>query len=183
MKNFLKGIRFPERIDSGRISKSGLPLKGLNIPNVRSYKAIPKKYDQILLKFGWSNVQQRIRLIVKWDLKSTQNKYLEDRLDYLYRIAKRGDEALFMKASDLLFEKSQTFTLLFINRTLKHWYRDLSIPEMEKIIKETRQINADDTKGLEIKRVMIPKEDGTERPLSVPSKAWRVYANWQYTRM
>lgn len=86
-------------------------------------------------------------------------------------LAKRGEMEKFEKFSNFLFMKSNSFLLLFIHRTIPRWHSDVSISEIMKIIDEVREIHINNSKGLEIKRVMIPKKDGTLRPLSVPTKA------------
>jgi retron-type reverse transcriptase len=51
------------------------------------------------------------------------------------------------------------------------WHRDMKYWQVNKVWREYRSITRDELRRIEYHRVFIPKPNGKERPLGVPSVA------------
>jgi hypothetical protein len=71
-----------------------------------------------------------------------------------------------------MLNKSSAYLTLMIHETFPRWYKTMSYEELLDIARQSRTLNYNDYKS---KGQLIPKGNGEDRPLNVPSKAWRLY--------
>lgn len=169
----------PKRTDICDFTRNGLPIRKYLLPNVEWFKVIGGDWDDRAKVLDLYRKVNRTYLAAKLDKDDSMNRYLIRIFDKLYGLALKGERDRFARNAKFLFERSNTVKMVFLNRTFPGWYKEMEIKEIVAIFSEVRKISQNEYEGLDVKRVMIPKPDGTSRPLSVPTKGWRLYSNWQ----
>lgn len=159
-----------------RVTESGLSLKKLLLPNVDSFSVRVLSNDRIMGKLGFRVRFRRLVTLMEAENKSS-NRYLRKQWNRLFRMAKAGNEQAFDLLSTRIYKRSNSLIALGLWRVVPLWYRIIPLKKLIGAIRRLNRIRFADHARFEYKRVMIPKPDGTERPLSVPSLEWRIIAN------
>jgi hypothetical protein len=88
----------------------------------------------------------------------------------------RNDPTKYWSKASKLAEKSMGFRLLALRNVRPNWYKDLSVNQLVRTWWKLDNIARNSFPYKRIERVAIPKADGTNRYLSVPSLENRLYA-------
>lgn len=163
-------------------TKSGLCLKGLQLPNVERFEIIQRSIDKLLEYLGYRKVFWRLFRVTRLGTLEA-NKYIKWHLSLLHRYAKQGKQKEFRSLSNRLMKNSAAFAALHLNRVNPRWYEEYSIMELKRTMKRVFILNALSSSKFQYKRIFIPKPDGSQRPLAVPTLPWRILSNWHYTLM
>ncbi len=164
-----KGDEFEGPYEIG-VKKYWYPFKP--IPNVRSFEVELKAFDPIFAMFG---IKKRFDPTIKFKKYTNHkyNKYMEHCLRRLHKA--RGKPLLYFRISMSLIRHSRVFFVRQLMLTEPKWHREMKYWRVNKIWREYRGITRDELRRIEYNRVFIPKPNGKERPLGVPTVAWRVY--------
>jgi hypothetical protein len=168
------------RKEGALFTKSGLPLKGLLLPNVESIQVLGKESDKLAKVFDIERAVDRHLLIHRLD-RNPGNRFLIKALNRLNQYAINGQSAKFDTLSKILEKHSIAFRITCLFRVENTWYKKLTAKRVAKCwwkVNRLAQKNADDYRYIHVE---IDKEDGSKRPLSVPPLHWRVWSNMKYT--
>jgi len=109
------------------------------------------------------------------------NKYLIRLYTRLYAHAKMADKAKFDKLAKYALKHSVALRLVSLYRVEPTWYKDKSWADIARAWERLIHICRKESTYLVVRKVEIPKSDGSMRPLGVPNLAFRIYMNMQYT--
>ena len=143
------------------------------IPDVRSFKVQLAGFDWIFALF---DIRKRLESNMKFEKyqNAKYNRYMEHQLSRLEKCRLNGNSVLYFRICDSLIRYSSTFYVWQLNRTVPNWHRKVPLWKIEKLLKEyVRQVMS---LAYRIKyvRVFIPKANGKQRPLGVPTIPWRI---------
>jgi len=144
-------------------------------PNVCNFKVLLGPLCWIYALFGYSKRTTNIMLF-----RNYKNGSINRRLFYkfylLYLFKKHGDYKNYWRISELIL-KDKDYLLSVFHKTHPAWYKKFSLSKVYSILSEVELIMNTPTSKLKInfKRVYIPKANGKNRPLGVPTLSWRVY--------
>lgn len=178
MKEFQKNHPY-SKWDGVKFTSTGLPLRRLTLPNVDMFATLTEKYDEIIQVLGLERVLKRIIFSTTHDF-SPANAYLIKMWTKLHRYAERGEKEKFEKLMRIMEKHSKSLRLLSIHRLDARWYKDWSAKKLRKVWRRATALALNNSTKYRVKRVMIPKEGGGQRPLSVPSLPWRIHVGSKY---
>jgi len=144
------------------------------LPNVFEFSTEKYGIHEYAAIYGIEKVLRRTKSTKL--LKSAPNYYLERQHKRLVSLAASGQVAGFIYLSQIIIQKSKSYRILSLNRTIKDWFI-LPIRNLRKIWRELNFICNNLSSDLRFKRVWIDKKPGDyARPLGVPTPAWRCYS-------
>jgi len=146
------------------------------IPNCSRFTATLRTLDWVFALFGLS-VRGGGSVIEtrNWG-NGRANKYLFSEFLYLGTLRDRGSMDDYWKKAWQVMH-SEAYLVSCFNYVLKGWERDIGTDAVNKLCKEIKGLVEMESTEAKITRVYIPKANGKQRPLGVPTKAWRVYTN------
>jgi hypothetical protein len=204
IKLLQRGAPFPVAGDKVRTTKSGLSLKGLQLPNCDQFLILEKVYDKFCAAWGLSRVWRRHRRMIASRFNPA-NKFLARRLDAMNRLAREA-EALspaermpHREAYDKIarrLERSRSFQLLALYRVERGWYKTHSAQSVMRTLSGVYRLARRNSKSMRYERWMLNKADqtvrlkwedyakqrpeGDWRPLTIPTLEWRVWNHMKY---
>lgn len=97
------------------------------------------------------------------------NKYLV----YMFKVLNknRANGRIYWNIGLLLLGSSVSFRISCLKRIMPKWYKTAQWKRIQRMFKKYSKL---DIKNYIYKQVMIPKTDGSLRPLGVPSPEWRL---------
>jgi hypothetical protein len=170
--------------EGGLYTASGLPLKGLLLPNVESVKVLGRERDKYSEIFGIERAYDRMFLMHRLE-PHKGNQFLTKALNRLNTYAKNGERNKFDTLAKILERHSITYRIVCLWRVENRWYKELTANQVRKCWWKVNRLalrNATDYRYVYVEKEER-REDGSikRRPLSVPPIHWRVWANMKYT--
>jgi len=162
------------------VTTSGLPLKGLLLPNVESIQVLGREEDKFAEVFGIKRAVDRHLLVHRMD-SNAGNRFLIKALDRLNKYSLMGESGKFDTLARILEKQSIAFRTVCLFRVEHKWYKKLTATQVEKCWWKVNRLAQRDASDYRYTHVEIDKEDGSKRPLCVPPLHWRVWANMKYT--
>lgn len=153
------------------------PLRGL-LPTIDLFKVMAREELKEIEVFGLSAVKRR--LVATKRVENKGNKYLQKKFKLLYKHAKNKEKERFWFQAKILLTRSYAFRLLNLRKVEKNWYKDLHTKEVKNSLLKLNKLIKDFSYKFELKRVYIPKPDGSKRGLSVPALHFRIWASMWY---
>lgn len=163
-----------------RYTRSGLSLVGLLLPNVKLFRMLNRQEDLILKASKITAGLSREFEVIQGGNKKV-NRYLEKVWNKLHVYAQQKDKKKFEFLAKTIMERSSVIRVLFLYKVMPRWFIELSVSRLAKTLFKMARIMRNNSTMFEFKRIMIPKPDGTKRPLAVPPIEWRAIARFQYT--
>jgi hypothetical protein len=156
--------------------------KSLRLPNVRRFKVAQLgDYHPVFKAFGHKKRMMHPLFDMSYYDNRKLNRYIEHQILRLNGV--RDNPTLFWRIGLSLLLNSKIFTIVNLHATYPTWYKDQPYQEIWKILAGHRKLRNKES-FLPIKlsylRLLIPKATGGTRPLSVPSKPWRVILRGLY---
>lgn len=99
-------------------------------------------------------------------------------INKLHGYAKARDDKKFNTLFKILTIHSKAFRWAMLNKTEPDWMKKWSVRKLFWVMGRTNYILKEGRTNFKYKRVMIPKADGSQRPLSVPPLEWRIASKW-----
>jgi hypothetical protein len=143
------------------------------LPNVKRFKVIISNFDVMFAAFG---IEKRLppTLEMKRHSNNKMNRYIKHQFNRIEKHAV-SKPLVSWRVGMHLIRKSRVFFVMGLNHVFPKWHREWKLSKVIQLAIQVKRIaNTPDTK-LIYSRVYIQKEDGSPRPLGVPSPAWRIY--------
>jgi len=153
----LNGLRLDKKI-------LRFPDEFLEWTNTGSFNQVNELFGDKLLKLRSENTKV--------------NKYLIKMFSKLQQYAIDAEQEKFERLTWILMKHSKSMRWLALQNTMPDWNKRLSLHKVSKIMKLVGKAMYYYQHDFKSVRVMIPKEDGTFRPLSVPTLKWRIISQW-----
>lgn len=162
-----------------RRTKNGLPLRSLLLPSIDMFRVTGKSMDKLMkIMYGIDRAYSRTYKINV--VPNPLNRYLEECWTRLYHYSKREDDAKFDKLATRMLKDSKALRLLALYEVEPTWYKTMKWTKVVKLWSKLSIICNKQLHYLKVRKVEIPKQDGSMRPLGVPSCAYRIYMNMCY---
>ena len=152
----------------------GLNAKGLLLSNIRDFKIYFKGMDKRLLEFeiikklyGFNTTELSSRV-------SQSNRYIRYNLGRLFQYTLKRDRRRFFRLASLLLKRSRLLQIIALQNVFPHWYKSMNLKDVKELLWKVSVLLAKGQTKYTVRCIMIPKPDGSERPLSVPPKEWRM---------
>ena len=147
-----------------------------HIPNVRTFKVrMLSEYHPIFLEEGIKKREYKAEFDSEKYTNRSINRYLDHQLIRLRK--SRTNPAKFWAISKYLLN-SPTFQVCNMTKIFPVWHRTMKYGSVWEIMTEVRNLSRELTQNKELSinfiRKFIPKPDGSQRPLGIPTPAWRV---------
>jgi hypothetical protein len=137
------------------------------IPNITGFKIKLSRFHPILKLFGillrMEKADLKFCLLDKEDRLNKYQNYMWKKLH-----DSRSNPKAFWFYGTLLLGRSTVFLLSNIRKIHPTWYKSHTLKYVQELIKEYRNLNLN---KFNFRRLNIPKADGTQRPIGIPTDA------------
>lgn len=148
------------------------------LPNCGSYKGIQNKLNWLSVIFDLpTRFWNQGSVIMSWQ-NGDANRFIVYYMNTLGWLREEGSNNQYWRLGMKLL-KNNVFQVMAVDFVCRNWHQTKSPEEMRKLIQEVKKLVSERTVRIDFKRVYIPKDprdpNGKQRPLGVPTEAWRVY--------
>lgn len=159
-----------------RVTRNGLPLKNMLLPNVDLFTVLGKTMDDLAKELHGIERAKYRRYRAKSFMSNPANDYLRRMYERLYGHALKGEHEKFEQLSNHMMRHSVALRLVAMNNVADNWYKSLKWSKVTRAWDKLCQLCiSKQNHHLTVKKVLIPKQDGTMRPLGVPNLSYRMY--------
>lgn len=158
-----------------------------NLPGIYPWRRIPDVKNLTIQLKGWIPQLALLGLTKKHDPviiyekygNACLNRYIIHQCIRMNQAVTKKNYKLFWTIAWSILTRSNTFFVVALHHIKPDWHRTLSMTSVFRIMEAYKKIRRDPTPNLNYTRILIPKDDGSERPLGVPTLTWRIYLhNW-----
>jgi len=143
------------------------------IPNVRKFKVVLGKQDELYAKFGLKR-KFKPQLLYETHTNSDMNVYALIQLKRL-RVQAITDPKLYWRSVNMLLRYSNVFFVMGLLHVYPKWHREVPLWQVLRLWKSYKRIAQLKNWNVVHSRLYIEKANGKLRPLGVPAGVWRVY--------
>lgn len=170
----------PKQIDkSAWTSRKGYCNPYRPIPNCRAFRITLGFLDPLFLLAG---LEKKTEAEIRIDPYTNRhmNRYVEYQVKRLNRLRDEGQSAMFWDLAHNLMCQSESFMIMAVNHVFPQWQRHQNLGSILSWIKKAKKIHVDLKQNygwqarINFARKYIEKQDGSWRPLGVPTPAWRI---------
>jgi len=144
------------------------------LPNCTNYESQPSKFDIIGALFGKMIRMDKGRRHIRNGRNTRANRHVRNIMNQIGHYRDRGQNRYYWQHA-LRLMKSTAFQEMAFNYVCSGWYKNMSVTEANKILRQVTVLVREFKTEVNLRRVYIPKSINKVRPLGVPTKAWRVY--------
>lgn len=177
MKNVLTNwfTRWPRVIEP--VNKTQSPswvLPWNQIPDVKSVKVRVKGFSALFAMFGISKRQGTELIFEKYNNGSI-NRYITHQSIRLNKAVDAQKWPLFWVIARQILNRSHCFLVAGLHHCEPHWHREMPLKDLYTLLRTIKRIRLGEISCLRYSRIYIPKNETEDRPLGVPTLAWRIH--------